>query len=98
MGDARDQRSSPRVPTTLNGRIRRTGKGGAMNSPDSLPVGNISVRGVFLETSLVLTIDETIEFDMELPGGDQVMQVVGVVRWIREDDPRGVGVEFKEIR
>ena len=97
MSPAQDQRSSPRLPTTLSGRIRKTGKGGPAEG-QVWAVGNISVRGVFLETSLKLEVDETIEFDMELPGGKQVMQVVGIVRWVRDENPCGVGVEFKEIR
>ena len=93
----RQKRRAQRVPTHLSGRMkapmpeeRWSGGGSAIQ--------DISVRGVFIETQAPLLVGDEVTFEMTLPESQQSVEIVGIVRWTRTDDPRGVGVEFLEVR
>ena len=89
-----------RVPTSLSGRFKRPlEEGGTIETVSNIQ--NISVRGVFIERTEPVEIGQEISFEMILPRSgkaDQVIEVVGIVRWIKDDDPGGIGVEFLEVR
>lgn len=58
---------------------------------------NVSLGGAFVETNLNFTVGQPVEFDIVLPGGEQRVSVEAVVRWVRQEQPRGIGVEFLKL-
>jgi Tfp pilus assembly protein PilZ len=58
-------------------------------------VRNVSLGGVFLETSAEFQNGQEIELEMRIPDYAEAVRVRGVVRWVEEG--HGVGVEFLEL-
>ncbi len=63
---------------------------------------DISQGGIFIRTSLPLSIGDTIRLRVTLPGRDLPFALEGVVRWVNSthtDDgtPPGMGVEFTNL-
>ena len=52
---------------------------------------DVSVGGMFVETSTPAPFGAEIELAVQLPGDDDVFTLPGVVRWVR---PGGMGVQF----
>ena len=85
-----NQRRQPRTPIVL--RVDYDG-------PDELVFDyteNLSSRGVFLKTTRAFEVDERIRLMLSFPGLLRPIGIEGTVRWIREGDDNGVGVEFDD--
>lgn len=64
-------------------------------------IKNISLGGVFIETSYPFPAGSFVEFDFNLPGHPDMIHARGIVKWVNDgryqDQPRGMGVEFVEV-
>ena len=91
-----NQRQSARVSTNLDGRLV-TAQTKASGAAEDAKISNISLSGVFIETSTPAEVGEVVEFDVVSPDGNQLVKIVGKVIWRKEDEPRGFGVEFLNV-
>ncbi len=57
-------------------------------------IRNLSLGGGFIETGRRYEVGDTVELGLSLPGDERERVIVAVVRWVREEGPRGIGVEF----
>ncbi len=62
---------------------------------------NVSLRGLFVRTSLPLPIGERVRLRLTLPEGDAPFALSGVVKWTatlkdKDKHPPGMGIEFIE--
>lgn len=60
---------------------------------------NISMRGLFVKTSLPLPVGERVRLRLTLPDGDAPFALSGVVKWVstlkdKDKHPAGMGIEF----
>lgn len=85
-----DKRREPRTPIVL--RVDYEG-------PDELVfdyTDNLSSRGIFLKTERTFSVGDRIRLMLSFPGLLKPIGIDGTVRWIRDGDDNGVGVEFDE--
>jgi uncharacterized protein (TIGR02266 family) len=85
-----DQRRELRAPIVL--RVDYEG-------PDELVFDyteNLSSRGIFLKTSRAFQVGDRIRLMLSFPGLLEALGIEGTVRWMREGDDTGVGVEFDQ--
>lgn len=85
-----NQRRHPRTPIVL--RVDYEG-------PDELVFDyteNLSSRGVFFKTTRAFEVGERIRLMLSFPGLLRPIGIEGTVRWIREGDDNGAGVEFDD--
>ena len=94
MTDHEDRRRSERLPTLLVTGLHKLGEAQEEASKDAR-VTDLSQRGLFIQTAARFGVGEIVEFSVHLPDGPPVA-VSGIVRWRREDDPAGIGVETGE--
>jgi uncharacterized protein (TIGR02266 family) len=101
---ARPQGRAPELDARRNGRVRMH-TSIDMRSDSNFFTGfsmDISEGGVFIATVDAVSPGTQVELDFTLPGG-KPMKVTGVVRWVRESNPRmpelmpGVGVQFTAL-
>lgn len=62
---------------------------------------NVSLRGLFVRTSLPLPIGERVRLRLTLPEGDAPFALSGIVKWTatlkdKDKHPPGMGIEFIE--
>jgi uncharacterized protein (TIGR02266 family) len=57
---------------------------------------NLSSGGTFVATARELEVGSSVRLALSFPGLLEPISVDGVVRWIREGEERGVGIEFSE--
>ncbi|KAB2882041.1 MAG: response regulator [Kofleriaceae bacterium] len=57
---------------------------------------NLSTGGTFIATSRELEIGASVRLALSFPGLLEPVGIDGVVRWVREGDEPGVGIEFLE--
>src|SRR5688572_19028872 len=57
---------------------------------------NLSSGGTFVATARELEVGSAVRLALSFPGLLEPISVDGVVRWIREGEERGVGIEFSE--
>jgi len=55
---------------------------------------NLSSGGTFIATARELAVGTSVRLALSFPGLLEPVGVDGVVRWVREGDDRGVGIEF----
>jgi Tfp pilus assembly protein PilZ len=61
-------------------------------SDDREGVGkDISIGGMFVETSTPAGFGESVVIHVSLPGSDEILALPGVIRWVRNG---GMGVQF----
>jgi Tfp pilus assembly protein PilZ len=61
-------------------------------SDDREGVGkDISIGGMFVETSAPAGFGESVVIHVSLPGSDEILALPGVIRWVRNG---GMGVQF----
>ena len=58
-------------------------------------ITNISRGGAFIETPVPFELGDPVTFAVQLPGDDRKRLVFGRVRWLRETEPRGIGMKFE---
>ena len=92
MGDP-EQRQFSRIPSDLLASIRISGREDDADA-DIAAVKDLSRGGSFLETSDVPPIGAEVEMVFRFPDGSHQYSLFGTVRWRREGEPRGIGVEF----
>ena len=83
-------RRDPRAPIVL--RVDYDG-------PDELVFDyteNLSSGGIFLKTSRDFSVGDRVRLMLSFPGLFKPVGIEGTVRWMREGDDTGVGVEFDE--
>jgi uncharacterized protein (TIGR02266 family) len=61
---------------------------------------NISLGGVFLESTASLDIGMTVQLRFQLPTQPEAVEVAGDVRWVvkKEGSHAGVGIRFQGLR
>jgi uncharacterized protein (TIGR02266 family) len=57
---------------------------------------NLSTGGTFIATARELEVGSAVRLALSFPGLLEPIGVDGVVRWVREGEERGVGIEFLE--
>lgn len=57
---------------------------------------NLSTGGTFIATARDLEVGSAVRLALSFPGLLEPIGVDGVVRWVREGEERGVGIEFLE--
>jgi uncharacterized protein (TIGR02266 family) len=94
--DMSERRKYPRVAVEMVARLRRLN---TRLNPEAVPTttGNVSLGGVFIETTAPFKEGDHVAFDINLPKRGQSVSALGVVRWQRSDEPRGIGVEFIQV-
>ena len=55
-------------------------------------VRDLSLAGAFIETDVTYEVGDFVEFEIKADG--QTNTVPALVRWVKEAEPRGIGVEF----
>jgi uncharacterized protein (TIGR02266 family) len=64
-------------------------------------IRNVSIGGVFIETSALYEQGTVVDFEFVVPGRSDVVHAQGVVRWVnkggRQDQTEGIGVEFLKV-
>jgi uncharacterized protein (TIGR02266 family) len=64
---------------------------------------DVSAGGLFLVTWDTVPIGQHIHMKFTLPGSDQVVEIDGVVRWVRDYNPSvpdlwpGMGIQFESL-
>ncbi len=79
-----------RIPAQLISHFRR-------GTSEEAQTQNISFGGAFIETNMSFSVNQTVDFEIVLPGGEQHVEVEAVVRWVNRDHPKGIGVEFIKV-
>lgn len=61
---------------------------------------NISLGGLFLDSSIVLEIGTTVQLRFALPTQPEPVEVAGDVRWVVKKDGahNGIGIRFQGLR
>lgn len=57
---------------------------------------NLSTGGTFVATSREMAVGDAVRLQLSFPGLLEAVGIDGVVRWVREGDERGLGIEFLE--
>jgi len=83
-----DRRQSARAPVTV--RVQY----GTVDALFSEFTQNINEGGLFIETEQPLGLDERVQLQFQLPGGDEPVKVGGRVVRI---EAAGMGIEFDEL-
>jgi len=82
-----EQRRHARAP--INSPVAFTAKGGSERRSG---LGkDISVGGMFIETTAPETFGTEVVIQVKLPGANDLVSLPGVVRWVRDG---GMGVQF----
>lgn len=84
------RRAHPRM------RVRLAARGSAA-SATTVPVSELSVGGLYLETELGLQEGDPIEFELLVPGSDLAVRVAGVVTHKHDPDRPGQGIRFGKL-
>lgn len=96
-----DQRRYKRLNTNWVVRIRATRYTDTSVRRMREHIRNISVGGVYIETSVPLDVGTHIELVFAVPGRPGQVHTKGVVRWSNDghnkDQPVGMGIEFLEV-
>jgi type IV pilus assembly protein PilZ len=62
---------------------------------------NVNEGGIFIETDNPERLGSSVALQFELPGSDELIEVVGIVvrtsDGSRPDDPSGMGIEFGDL-
>ncbi len=67
----------------------------------SATTGNISLGGVFLETTEVFPLQSRLQIRFRIPTQPEPIEVTGEVRWIEQggaNQTAGVGIRFQGLR
>jgi hypothetical protein len=83
-----ERRKSPRISKELVVHLR---KATAIEARKQY-TRNISGGGAFIEDPRDLQPGDLVDLRLTVPEGN--LDIVGVVRWRRDEEPRGVGVDF----
>ncbi len=96
MPSDKEKRHFPRIPGKLVANLRKVGK---KRDTERMFVQNMSLGGVFIETSMDLREGDYIWFDIHLPEPrhNQKVSVEAVVRWRKNSEPKGIGVEYTRV-
>ena len=89
---ATERRNFARIPTHLVAEVRLLGD----EAVDKATVIDISRGGSFVETGGPYRPCAEVAVFFHLPQGKEPFALEGIVRWKRENAPRGIGVEFKQ--
>ena len=93
-----EKRQYPRIPADAVGSLRRASFGGGTSVIERTALGDLSEGGAFIRTSLSFEVEDLVEFDLVLPGDDRPVTIVGIVRWLKREAPRGIGVRFHRVQ
>ena len=89
-----DKRRYERIPASMVCELRNgSDPAQAMEST----VRNLSPMGVFIESLDDYELGQTVELALELPRSGVRLSIVGCVRWCKESEPRGIGIEFIRV-
>ena len=88
-----EKRKYPRVPVELVSVVRKVEKQG-LGTPGESRAKNVSQKGFFIETSEPFEVGNIVAIEMKLPSHMDNAFLVGIVRWLKQDPPAGIGVEI----
>lgn len=64
-------------------------------------IRNVSIGGVFIETSALYEMGTVVDFEFVVPGRSDAVHAQGVVRWLNKAGerglPEGIGIEFLKV-
>jgi uncharacterized protein (TIGR02266 family) len=86
-----DMRQTPRLPVALEV---------SLESDSNFYVGlteNLSEGGVFVATVLTKAVGSMVALTIDLDDDFPAIKVEGEVRWLRECEPRGMGIRFTNL-
>jgi uncharacterized protein (TIGR02266 family) len=86
--DPHEKRRHTRAPVTL--RVEYDGADDLVGDYTD----NLSHGGTFVATTRALELETAVRLVLSFPGLLEPIKIEGVVRWVRGDDDRGVGIEF----
>ncbi|MAE94775.1 MAG: pilus assembly protein [Deltaproteobacteria bacterium] len=89
-----ERRQTQRAPVTV--RIEY----GSVDAMFSEFTRNINEGGLFIATEQPLALEEQVQLQFQLPGGDEPVKASGRVVRVQEataDEPSGMGIEFEEL-
>jgi len=66
-------------------------------STDAVPVSELSVGGLYLETELGLQEGDPVEFELLVPGSDQPVRIAGVITHGSDPSRPGQGIRFGKL-
>ena len=87
-GNEPSMRENPRKPCLINANYE------VQNKDYKSYLLDISIGGVFIETSEKFTVGETINLNFSLPNYEKPFKLTGTIAW---GSPRGFGVKFEGI-
>ncbi len=93
-----EHRRFPRITSDAVSRLRKIDPDPPVEEIEGT-VRNLSMGGVFIETSTPFEKGDWLEFTirLELMGKPRVVDAQGVVRWCQQEAPRGIGVAFTKV-
>lgn len=96
-----DNRKFRRLSTNLLVRIRTTRHTDTTIERMRDRIKNLSLGGVFIETTMPFEMGTHIELDFSVPGYSDPVHAKGIVKWSNADKrqgaPIGMGIEFLEV-
>jgi len=88
-----DQRKFKRLPVKMIASLRRL-IGESESAFTEGQVSDISMGGVFIEIKTPFAQGDVIAFEMRIPQNNQKIDMTGIIRWVSEQSPQGIGVEL----
>ena len=85
-----NNRQSARYPVNIRIRLRPAGADWIEGS-----LLSAGPRGAFIKTTAALRLEQTLELELPLRHGKELLP--GRVRWIAEEEPRGYGIQFLDL-
>ena len=95
--DAQDKRRYERVPGSMVCRLRKPDAPQSTQKFSASAVINFSRIGVFIETPESFEKGEVVELELVLPTSGARLSTLASVRWCKQTEPRGVGLELIEV-
>lgn len=101
MTNPADNRKYRRLSTNWIGKIRQRMTPEAIAEASETRISNISLGGVFIDTSVPFPIGTYIELDFTIPGKPGTIHAEGIVKWSNGEHnanlPVGMGIEFLRV-
>ncbi|OHB76760.1 MAG: hypothetical protein A2Z34_02805 [Planctomycetes bacterium RBG_16_59_8] len=96
-----DNRKYKRLGTNWIGKIRQKALPDELKYAGETRIRNISMGGVFIDTSIPFAIGTFVEIDFTIPGSSEPIHAEGIIRWSNTDRnanlPVGMGLEFIKV-
>ena len=92
-----ERRRHERFPANIPARFKADAGDAASHFTDLCTVMNISLSSAFLESNTTSGAGRQIKLEIRLSIDEPAAQLVCTIRWVRETEPIGMGVEFADL-